>query len=129
MSNVGSPVASTDATNKVYVDNAVAAGPRAGYATIHGTSIFQTNIPGLAVQRATGYPAGLFCVTLPAGYIARGTTGSVQQNAGGNGVAGILVGSSSYNAACMQQGFPLGVYTYNTAGTLVDFSFTILVPR
>ncbi len=129
VTNVAMPSASTDAANKTYVDTAVGNAPRAGYVTVNGTSVFQSNIPGVVVQRAATYPAGLFCLTLPSPYQARGAVGSIQQGTSGNGTAGILVISSSFYTACLEQGFSLGVYTYNSSGTLQDFSFTVLVPR
>jgi hypothetical protein len=129
VNNVASPSAATDAANKGYVDTAVAAAPRTGYVTVIFGAVSDTNIPGVVVQRASGYPAGLWCLSVPSSYAARGAVGSIQQYVLANGVAGILVVSSAINTACLQQGFSLGVYTYSTGGTLTDFPFTLVVPR
>lgn len=133
ITNLAAPSAGGDATNKTYVDAGLAVAKDGWIAALGNATIWLTsaNLSGATIVRPAGQPTGVYCVNLPSGHglSTPGAVASAQQSGGGNGVSVTAVVSSIYNTSCLQAGYPLGVYTYDAAGVLVNGAFTVRIPR
>lgn len=97
-----------------------------GVATIWGKSPALT---GATVVRPGSYPAGVFCIFLPDGVNAQGAVGSAQQPSGGNGVPTFISVTTIFGHVCNATGaWDIAVQTYNSAGTLTDRPFNLVIP-
>lgn len=100
--------------------------PSGGVASIWGKSPALT---GVTVLRPASYPAGVFCIILPDGINSLGAVGSVEQGSGGNGVTSFITVTTAFGNLCNAVGaWDISVQTYNSAGTLTDRPFTVLIP-
>jgi hypothetical protein len=133
VTEVGTPTSPTDATNKAYVDAAIASAPRDGWMAVasDGSIVFRSaSMAGVTVTRPPGYPTGIYCINgVPPEFARFGTMVSTQQQFSGTGAAYISVVNTMYNAVCGAAGFQFGVYMYNTSGALTNAPFSLQIPR
>ncbi len=134
VANVASPLAATDAANRLYVDAAVLSGPREGWINVNsGATIRSTspNLAGTTVQRPAGNPTGVYCLRFPTGhgFQSEAAVGSVQQQFGGDGVVSFITVTRTIGNACNLVGFDISVQTYSSTGVPADRAFMVVVPR
>jgi hypothetical protein len=134
VTSVATPTAGTDAANRDYVDQTVAANAVTLWLNISANATVRSTSPPLAgttVTRAPGFPAGYYCINFPASVSVQTEVamGSVQQAFGGAGENTTMTVTRTFGSGCNPVGFDIAVQTFNGAGALADRPFMLFVPR
>lgn len=134
ITNLATPVSSSDAATKAYVDMTVQSGVMSNWVAVYANATLRQSSPNLAgttIMRPAGQPVGVYCVRFPpgAGVNDDATVGAVQSGFNG-GVLKHIVVTTFFGHNCNAVGnWHVAVETFNSSGALTDSAFQLLIPK